>query len=178
MWCFVSLLHEIFALLGPALLPALSLLPALLLLYLSVICLLACTSMLLLTVSILPTFPESLSLSLSLAVNHVVFACPLLSLSLLTLMAFYQHLCAFLGLFTFTSVKQGYTLLFLAVKQLKWKRQWKETKKKEETRKEHAHVPFVACSGHNFSLNKNCNPGNFSKLINLVNWRFWHFISY
>ena len=23
-----------------------------------------------------------------------------------------------------------------------------------------------------------CNPGNFSKLINLVNWRFWHFISY
>ena len=22
------------------------------------------------------------------------------------------------------------------------------------------------------------NPGNFSKLINLVNWRFWHFISY
>ena len=25
---------------------------------------------------------------------------------------------------------------------------------------------------------KYCNPGNFSKLINLVNWRFWHFISY
>ena len=23
-----------------------------------------------------------------------------------------------------------------------------------------------------------CNPGNFSKLINLVNWRFGHFISY
>ena len=25
---------------------------------------------------------------------------------------------------------------------------------------------------------KYCNPGNFSKLINLVNWRFWRFISY
>ena len=23
-----------------------------------------------------------------------------------------------------------------------------------------------------------CNPGNFSKLINLVNLRFWHVISY
>ena len=25
---------------------------------------------------------------------------------------------------------------------------------------------------------KYCNPGNFSKLINLVNWWFWRFISY
>ena len=58
---FVSLIHDLFALLGPALLPAMSLVPALLLLF-SV-----CDvfwHILLLTVFILPTFPKSLSLSL------------------------------------------------------------------------------------------------------------------
>ena len=39
--------------------------------------------------------------------------------------------------------------------------------------------PFRACAEViTFGDSKYCNPGNFSKLINLVNWRFWRFINY
>ena len=62
------------------------LLPALLLISLSVMY----WHLLLLTVSILPTFPPFLNLSLSLTVNHVVFACPLPSL--FTLIAFFSFI--------------------------------------------------------------------------------------
>ena len=40
-------------------------------------------------------------------------------------------------------------------------------------------LQLSTCIGYaNKNFNQYCNPGNFSKLINLVNWRFWHFISY